>query len=332
MRKRKLLFATILLVAMLLAAVLLSLYLGSRSVTMTEILRALSGKDQDSFVSKAIRTRIPRTIFGLIAGAALGISGCIMQSTTRNPVADPSILGVNTGAALFVVVGIIVFHITTARQYIWLALIGAAVTTVFVYGIASLGASGVTPLKLALAGATVSTALGSLISTLVLPDQHAMNTYRFWQVGSIGAASWDSIELLLPFFSAGTLLACIMAPYLNMTALGDEMATSLGVNVRLVRILSCIAGVILCGATTALAGPIGFVGLMVPHLLRALIGGDIRFLMPLSAMAGGALLLLSDVIGRVIGRPGETEVGIVTSLIGAPIFIYIIRKAKVRTL
>lgn len=330
--KTKIIFSLFFLFITLVIAVFLSLYLGSRPVTLAEVLDALTGKNTDAFVTKAIRTRIPRTVFGLAAGGALGVSGAIMQSTTRNPIADPSILGVNTGAALFVVIGLVFFNISTAREYIWLALLGAALTTAFVYGVASLGSSGVTPMKLALAGATVSTAFGSLISTIVLPDVHAMNSYRFWQVGSIGAATWDTISLLLPFFLVGIALAFIMAPFLNVVALGDEMATTLGVNVGLIRLLSCIAGIILCGATTALAGPIGFVGLMVPHLLRALIGGDMRILMPLSILAGGDLLVISDVIGRIIGRPGETEVGIVTAFIGAPVFIYVIRKAKVRSL
>lgn len=333
MKKRRIFGLTAALLGLLGAALLLSVALGSRSIPFGEVIGALLGRDSESLVSKVVHARIPRTVFGLIAGGALGVSGAVMQSITRNPIADPSILGVNTGAALAVVAGLVYLNITTAAQYIWLSLLGAGLTTAMVYGIASLGRSGLTPIKLALSGATVSTAFGSLISTIVLPDAQAMNSYRFWQVGSIGAATdWSHLTLLLPFFAVGLVMALLLAPYMNMVALGDEMATSLGVNVPLIRLLSCISGVILCGATTALAGPIGFVGLMVPHLLRAFIGSDMRVLIPLSVVAGGALLLFSDVLGRVIGRPGEMEVGIITAMIGAPVFIYIIRKVKVRSL
>ena len=159
-----------------------------------------------------------------------------------------------------------------------------------------------------------------------------MNSYRFWQLGSVGAASWDTLVLLLPFFAVGIILAMLLAEHMNMVALGDEMAASLGVNVSLVRFLSCAAGVILCGATTALAGPIGFIGLMVPHLLRIVIGSDMRVILPMSVLSGGGLLLISDVIGRVLGRPGETEVGIITALLGAPVFIYVVLKEKVKSL
>ena len=333
MKKRRIFGLTTALLGLLGAALLLSVALGSRSIPFGEVIGALMGRDPESLVSKVVHARIPRTVFGLIAGGALGVSGAVMQSITRNPIADPSILGVNTGAALAVVVGLVYLNITTAAQYIWLSLLGAGLTTAMVYGIASLGRSGLTPIKLALSGATVSTAFGSLISTIVLPDAQAMNSYRFWQVGSIGAATdWSHLTLLLPFFAVGLVMALLLAPYMNMVALGDEMATSLGVNVPLIRLLSCLSGVILCGATTALAGPIGFVGLMIPHLLRAFIGSDMRALIPLSVVAGGALLLLSDVLGRVIGRPGEMEVGIITAMLGAPVFIYIIRKVKVRSL
>lgn len=213
-----------------------------------------------------------------------------------------------------------------------LALAGAAITTIFVYGIASLGKSGITPIKLALSGATVSTAFGSIMNTILLPDADAMNKYRFWSIGSVGAASWDSLKLLLPFFVIGIVLVIVLSPYLNIVALGDEMASSLGVNVKVIRFLSCVSAILLCGATTALAGPIGFVGLMIPHMLRLLIGSNMKVILPLSILCGGSLLLLSDVIGRIVGRPGETEVGIITAIIGAPVFIFIIMKVKVKSL
>ena len=163
-------------------------------------------------------------------------------------------------------------------------------------------------------------------------DTHVLNSFRFWQVGSISGASWDKIELLAPFFIVGLALAFILSPQLNALALGDEMAASLGVNVKLVRVLAALSGVVLCGATTALAGPIGFIGLMVPHTVRMIFGSDMKIMMPMSALCGAAMLLSSDVIGRLIGGVGETEVGIVTAFLGAPVFIAVVRKAKVRSL
>ena len=242
MRKLKILIGFISLFGVLIISVILSLYFGSREVTLSEVLNVVLGIDRESFVSLVILARIPRTVFGLIAGGALGVSGCIMQSVTKNPIADPSVLGVNTGASLAVVIGIYFFNITTAKSYIWFALAGAFVTIVFVYFVASIGESGATPLKLVLSGAAFSTAFSSLISTIILSDQNAMNIYRFWQVGSIGAANEENIKLLMPFFALGTIVALVLSHYLNILALGDEMATSLGVNVTLVRITACKIG------------------------------------------------------------------------------------------
>jgi iron complex transport system permease protein len=332
MKKKNILLCCVLAIVLTILAVFLSIWIGARVIPFHEILQILQQKSDDELLISVVNARIPRTIFGLLAGGALGVSGAIMQSVTRNPVADPSILGVNTGAALFVVIGIVVFHISLPQQYIWLALAGAAITTIFVYGIASLGKSGITPIKLALSGATVSTAFGSIMNTILLPDADAMNKYRFWSIGSVGAASWDSLKLLLPFFVIGIVLVIVLSPYLNIVALGDEMASSLGVNVKVIRFLSCVSAILLCGATTALAGPIGFVGLMIPHMLRLLIGSNMKVILPLSILCGGSLLLLSDVIGRIVGRPGETEVGIITAIIGAPVFIFIIMKVKVKSL
>lgn len=333
--KKKIILSIILACLILVMIAALSIALGTRRIPFSVLMQAVSGNvtDEISVESAAIAKRIPRMIFGIIAGGALGVSGTLMQSITRNPVADPSILGVNTGASLFVVAGLAFFNITSAGEYIWLSIIGAAVTAALVYGVASIGNGGATPLKLALAGTAASTALGSLLSAVLLPaDSHVMDSFRFWQVGSIGGANWGNIRLLLPFFSVGLILAVFLSPRLNALALGDEMAVSLGVNVRLVRGLSALAGVLLCGATTALAGPIGFVGLMVPHMVRHFFGSDLKILMPMSAIGGAGLLLLADVIGRLIGGAGETEVGIVTAFIGAPIFIGVIRKAKVRSI
>ena len=319
-------------IVLLLICAFLSIACGVKSVGIQSIIGAFITNDASALEVNIVQARIPRTVFGILAGAALGISGLLMQSITRNPIADPSILGVNTGASLFVVCGIAFFHIQSGNQYIWLAFIGAALTAILVYGLASVGTGGATPIRLALAGAAASTALQSLVNTIMLPNTQVMDQFRFWQVGSISGASWQDIRLISPYLVVGFLLAFFMVPSLNTLALGDDVATGLGVNVMMVRGLSALAAVLLCASVTALAGPISFIGLMVPHLICAFVGPDLKKIMPLSAICGACVLLISDVLGRILGRPGELESGIITALIGGPVFIVIIRKVKVRSL
>lgn len=311
---------------------MLSLVVGVKIIPFSKVIAYMNHNDLDSITSAIITKRIPRTIFGILAGASLATSGALMQSITRNPIADPSILGVNTGASLFVVIGLAFFNITSANQYIWLSIVGAWLTAFFVYAIASMGKQGATPLKLALSGSAISIALGSFVSTIMLPNNQIMNSFRFWQVGSIGGASMESIKLLLPFFIIGFILSILISQSLDNLALGDELATSLGTNTLLIRILGAFAGVLLCGATTALAGPIGFIGLMVPHIIRSILGNNMKVVLVFSVLIGAIILLGSDIIGRVIGYPSETEVGIVTAILGAPVFITIIRHTKVNAL
>lgn len=309
-----------------------SLVFGAKQIPVQEVIEAFKNPDSTSFAALVVRERIPRTVFALLAGASLGVSGALMQSITRNPIADPSILGVNIGASLSVVCGIAFFHIGRADQYIWFALAGAAVTTILVYGIASLGSGGITPIKLALSGATASAALSSLVSAVVLPRANVTDTFRFWQVGSVSGATWEGIRSVLPFLAVGLIAALFLMPSLNALALGDETATGLGVKVKQIRFIGIAAGVMLCGATTAIAGPIAFVGLMIPHTIRMILGSDMKLLIPMSAVGGAVILTASDIIGRILGRPAELEVGIITAFIGAPILIAIARKVKVREL
>lgn len=313
-------------------SILASLAFGSRTVGWNEIMDGLFHPDIQSHGANVVRQRIARTVFSLMCGAALGVSGALMQSVTRNPIADPSILGVNTGAALFVVCGISFFHIGTAGQYIWFALAGAILTAIFVFGIGSMGSGGATPLKLVLAGAATSAALSSLVMAIMIPRSNVMDQFRFWQVGSVGAGNWDSISIFVPFLLVGILIAFFSAPALNALALGDEVATGLGVRTGTLRLVAAFGGVLLCGAATALAGPIGFIGLLATHVMRLLIGPDLRYIIPMSAVAGAIILTISDVCGRLLGSPGELEVGVVTAFIGAPILILITMKAKMRAL
>ena len=297
-----------------------------------EIVGGLTGSRSD-IGALVVAERMPRTVVALVAGAALGVSGALMQAVTRNPIADPGILGVNTGASLAILIGVAFLGISGASQFLWFALIGAAVTAVLVYTIGSLGPGGPTPVKLALAGVATSAALSCVISAVMLPLAQGLDDYRFWQMGSLGRGTWSSLTTIAPFLAVATLLAVLVAGPLNSLALGEEMAIGLGVNVTRTRLAAAGAGVLLCSAVTAVVGPIGFVGLMVPHTVRMLCGPDHRWLLPLSALCGADLLTLSDVLGRIVSRPSAAlPVAVVTAFVGAPILIMIARGAKVREL
>ena len=308
-----------------------SLAIGTRGVSVSDIAAALSGHD-DTIGEAVVAMRIPRTVLAVLAGAALGLSGALMQGITRNPLADPGIFGVNMGAALAVVIGVAFFSISSSNAYIWTAILGAGVTAVFVYLVGSLGRGGATPLKLTLAGAATSIAFASLVMAIVLPRGDIAGGIRSWQIGGVGGATFSRILPVLPFLAVGVALAFISARKLNAMALGDEVAAGLGENVALGRAVAALSAVLLCGATTAICGPIGFVGLVVPHACRLIVGVDHRWLLPFSALGGGILLLASDIIGRIAARPGEVEVGIITALVGGPFFIWIVRRQQVREL
>jgi len=308
-----------------------SVTFGVLDVGWDDLVAGIAGH-QDTTAQAAVVKRMPRTVFAMVIGAALGISGAVMQGVTRNPLADPEILGVNAGASLAVVVGIVFLGLSTAVGYIWVAMVGAAVAAVFVYVVGSLGRGGATPLKLALAGAATSVALGSLVSAILLPRAQDMQQFRFWQIGGVGGGTWATIALALPFLAAGLLISWASARALNSLALGDELAAGLGQDVVRARLVAALGGVVLCGAATAVAGPIGFVGLVVPHVVRLLTGVDHRWLIPLSGLGGAALLTGADVVGRLVGGTEEIQAGIITAIVGAPFFIWIVRRQKVREL
>lgn len=313
------------------AVAVASVTFGARDVAWADVLAALSGAD-DTLAQAAVAKRIPRTILAMLVGAALGLAGAVMQGLTRNPLADPGLLGVTSGASLAVVTGIAFFSLASATSIAWVAILGAGASAVFVYIVGSLGRGGATPLKLALAGAAVSAAFGSLISAIMLPRIQAMDSFRFWQIGGVGGASLERTGQMLPFLVVGALLCLACARGLDSLALGDDLAAGLGENVLRVRIIAAAGAVLLCGATTAAAGPVGFVGLVVPHACRLLAGPAHRRLLPLSAVVGAVLLTGADVLGRIVARPDEIDVGIITALIGAPVFVAIVRRQKARAL
>ncbi|HYP74171.1 MAG TPA: iron chelate uptake ABC transporter family permease subunit, partial [Microbacterium sp.] len=267
-----------------LISIVISLSFGSRPVTWDQVVDGISswlrGETPTDIGALAVQSRIPRTALALLAGAALALSGALMQAITRNPLADPGILGVNTGAALAVVIGIAFLGVSTGFGYLGLALVGAFVTAFFVYFVGSVGPGGTTPIKLALAGAATTAALSSLVSAILLPRRDAMDEFRYWQVGNVGRAEWDTMAVIVPVLVLGTVIALLCAGALNALALGDDVAVGLGVHVGRIRLVAAIAGVALCAAVTAIAGPIGFVGLMVPHAVRLVAGPDQRWLLP----------------------------------------------------
>ncbi len=310
---------------------ILSVAIGTLDVAWVDIVAALGGR-AENIGQAAVAVRIPRTVLALAAGAALGLAGAVMQGVTRNPLADPGILGVNMGASLAVVTGVAWFNIASANAFIWAAILGAGCSAVFVYTIGSLGRGGATPLKLALAGAATSVAFSSLVIAVVLPRNDIAGGIRSWQIGGVGGATFDRISHVLPFLAVGFVISLLSARKLNSLALGDELAAGLGERVAIARAFSAFGAILLCGATTAVCGPIGFLGLVVPHICRLLVGVDHRWLLPFSALCGASLLLAADIIGRIVSRPAELDVGIVTALIGAPFFIWIVRRQRVRDL
>lgn len=308
-----------------------SITLGSRVVSWEEISAGLNG-DVESLGAAVVAVRVPRTILAALAGAALGLSGAVMQGITRNPLADPGILGVNAGASMAVVIAMAWFGIESLRAYIWVAVAGAGVTGGFVYMVGALGHGPATPLRLALAGAATGIAATSLTVAIVLPRNDISGAVRDWQIGGVGGATYDALLPMLPFLALGLLLCLAAARSLNLLALGDELAAGLGARVARSRAAAALGAVLLCGATTAVCGPIGFVGLVIPHLCRLLVGVDHRWLLPFSALTGAILVMFADVLGRLIARPAELQLGIVTAIVGAPVFVWIVRRRRIREL
>lgn len=315
-------------VVLLLVAAAMSVRFGARPVNMDAVIAGVGG-DTQSIESAAVYRRVMRTVLAALAGAALGVSGLILQSLTRNPLADPGIFGTNAGASLFVVIGLAYFGIESAQSFIWLGILGAAIATVLVMVIGSLGFEGPTPLKLALAGAATSIALTAITIAIVLPRVNIAESVRAWHVGGVGGATWEGILHVLPFLSFGFIAAWVFARALDDLSLGDEVAQSLGQNVVLMRGICAVAAVCLAGSTTAICGPIGFVGLAVPHLCRIFLRQNHRMLIPAAALTGAGFVIIADVIGRVVARPTEMQVGIVVAFVGAPLFIWIVRRRSI---
>ncbi|CAN3129067.1 FecCD family ABC transporter permease [Mycobacterium sp. smrl_JER01] len=305
----------------------LSVAVGARDVTLATVWRAVADFDPQSTSQTVVREmRLPRTLVGLLAGVALGLGGAVLQGSTRNPLADPGIMGINAGAAAAIVTTVLLIGPMPLGVSVVLAFLGAAATIALVYLVASFGREGATPVKLALAGAAASAGLYSVTSGVVLINVNAFNELRFWQVGSLAGRYWPVLLQTAPFLVAGIVAALLCGRLLNGLALGDDLAVALGQNVRRTRIGLFVVVAVLCGAATAACGPIVFVGLVIPHVARALCGPDYRWVLAFTAVLSPMVLLLADIVGRTVAGPGEVQVGVVLGVLGAPVFIALVRR------
>jgi iron complex transport system permease protein len=314
-------------VVVLIGFVVLSLLVGSKGIPPATVLDALLRFDPTQpdhlFVHDE---RLPRTILAVLVGAALGLAGTVMQAVARNPLAEPGVLGINAGASLLVVIGITFFGVTSLTGYVWFAFAGALVATVLVYGVGALGREGATPVKIALSGAAANAAFVSLTTTVLLTDTDTFERFRLWQVGSLSGRGADIVGQVAPFLIIGIVLALVSGRLLNTLVLGDDVATGLGQNTTVARTVAAVTVVLLCGAATAAAGPVAFVGLAVPPVARMAAGTDHRLALPCALLFGPILVLAADIAGRVVAWPGEVQVGIVTAVLGGPVFIALVRR------
>ena len=315
-------------VLLLVLSVVLSLLLGVRALDPSAVARALGGGAVDADTAGIVSSRLDRTVIALVVGGCVALSGALLQGLTRNPVADPGILGLNSGAALAVVVGIRFWGLDSVGGYAVAALAGTVVVAVLVQGVALTAPRRSAPLAMVLSGAAVMALATSLIAGLIVTNRGALDAFRFWQVGSVAGRDGSQVLQVLPFLVVGLLLALTAGPTLNAVALGDDVARGLGQQVLLNRGLAATGAVLLAATATALAGPIGFVGLVVPHAARALVGADHRRVLLVSLVLGPSLVVLADVAGRLLARPSEVQAGIVCAVIGAPVLIAVVRRTR----
>ncbi|GAA4170683.1 iron chelate uptake ABC transporter family permease subunit [Gryllotalpicola koreensis] len=323
------LLASVILLAVL---VLASVAFGAKIIPLPEVAHALlhGGGSDDELVVTGLR--VPRTLLGILVGAALGGAGTIIQAFTRNPLADPGILGVNAGSAFAVTLGVGLLGLTSISQYLWLALAGAAAATVAVYLVGTASRTGASPVRMTLAGVGLAAVLGGITSGITLSNPTIFQSMLSWSAGSLTGPPLSTAAAIAPFIVAGLVIGAAITRPLNALALGDDLAAALGSRARLTRTAAVIAVTMLSGAATAAAGPVGFIGLMIPHLARWITGPDQRWIFAYTVVLGPCLLLASDVLGRIAMRPAELPVGIVTAFVGAPVLILLARRTKATAL
>ncbi len=319
-----------LLAAAALAAVcLLSLLIGAKTIPASEVWAALwhgNGSPDHLVVTEY---RVPRTLLGLLAGLALGVAGCLMQGLTRNPLADPGLLGINAGAAFAITLAVALLGVGELTTYVWFGFAGAALVAMVVYRLGTAGRQAADPIRLTLAGVAVTAVLSGLTKGLILLNARAFDEWRQWDSGTLSGRGYDIVVQSAPFIAVGLIAAVIAARSLNAVALGDDLAHALGVRVGRTRLLTAVALTLLCGAATAAAGPITFVGLAVPHIARWIVGTDQRWIVAYAMLLAPILVLGSDVLGRILIPGDEVPAGLVTAFLGAPVLIGLARRARV---
>jgi iron complex transport system permease protein len=315
-----------LLLALLLLAMLPSVAFGAADIGPLDVWSALAAFQPDSTNHLIIRSlRVPRALAAALVGAALALAGALMQGLTRNPLADPGILGIEAGAALGVVGAVFFLNIDSLYLYALFASAGAALTAAAVYGLGSLGRGGPTPLKITVAGAAITALLSSITTGMLLLNQRTLEEVRFWLAGSLAGRDLALLAQVSPYMLAGLALALALGRQITALSLGEDVALGLGQRTAWVKGLAALATVLLAGSAVALAGPIGFVGLIIPHIVRLLIGVDYRWVLPYAALVGAIFLVLADLAARLLLRPLELPVGVMTALIGGPFFVYLVR-------
>ncbi|HEY4553590.1 MAG TPA: iron ABC transporter permease [Bacillaceae bacterium] len=317
---------------MMAASVLLLLFMGMSIVygyTDTSIETAISAfTDFDGSNEHIIieSVRLPRALIAAAVGGSLAISGVLMQTLTKNPLASPSILGINAGAGFAVVLAVSVFNITTLQAFAWISFFGAAAAAIGVYAIGSAGRQGLSPMKLTLAGAAMGALFASFTQGLLVLNEAALEQVMFWLAGSVAGRKLEIMASVFPYIAAGWLLAILISPKMNILAMGDDIAKGLGLKTGLIKIACGLIVIFLAGSAVAAAGPIGFIGIIIPHISRKIIGIDHRWLVPFAGLMGALLLLAADIGARYVIMPREVPVGVMTAIIGTPFFIYIARR------
>ncbi|MFJ3925219.1 FecCD family ABC transporter permease [Streptomyces sp. NPDC090022] len=332
LRQRRVVGSVVLL-AILLGVAVVSLAVGARALSPAEVWHGLAAPpDPDRHLTEIrliVRTvRVPRTVLAVVAGVALGVAGALIQGYTRNPIADTGLLGVNSGASFAVVTVIAVFGFADPLGYVWFAFLGAALAGVVVFGLASIGRGAGNPLTLALAGQGVAVFLAAMTTAVALSDRASLHALRLWNAGSVAGVGFAVIGPVAAFIAVGLVLALTTLPALNLLNLGEDVARGLGVNLALSRTVGIVAVTLLAGAATAACGPIAFLGLMVAHVARYLTGPDYRWLVPYAGLLGAIVLLVCDIAGRLLVRPGELDAGVVVALLGAPFFAVLVWRGK----
>ncbi|WP_158970853.1 FecCD family ABC transporter permease [Chachezhania sediminis] len=314
--------------------VLASFAVGSRPIPLPEVAAAFAAYQPGNDLHLIVRElRVPRALLAILVGAGLGMAGTVMQAVTRNPLAEPGLLGVNGGAAMAVVLGAAAFGLTAVTQFVWFGFLGAGLAGAAVFFLGRGHQSGADPVRLLLAGAGLSIVLGAAVSLVILnAGLEVLDTFRGWSAGSLEGRGMAAVWTMAVALVIGGALALTLAPSLNALAMGESMGRALGLHPQRIWGLACLSVMILAGAATATAGPIGFVGLVAPHMARAVTGPDNRDLLPLSALFAGCLLLTADIIGRVIVAPDELAAGIVATILGGPFFIYVVRRFRLARL